>query len=278
MRLLLTVLSISFLCFTSYSKAQTASHKSCEMAENTADVMNCVKQRHDDSQERLKTLYDKLLAAEDSGGAPSAFRDTQQRWIEYRDQQCEWEIAQEATESLKRLRQLSCVGDLTAQRADILSLVLSRLKTDNDEAVHYGSAVRWMNSLATDHPEIFWRYGDNIRGDLDCDGEDEVVISGLTTNLRKVRTENSDAYIVKSYVAVSTNPATGRPQSTIFELPVSDEHEAVCDSTVSLEIIADDDQEGCSAAVEINRGQCAPRLIGKKDDGFVLLPEISGEE
>lgn len=290
------------------AQAKTAAHLACETAENTSDIMNCVKRRYDEAQTRLKAVYDQLVVEErapkdeaivdgqsddsEEKAKPEkkvpavpaiSVSDVQKNWIAYRDQECAWQREQ-AEESLKRIRELSCLADLTDKRADTLALVLTHGEAQSDDPVQYGAAVRWMNALAADHPDIFWRYGDTLRSDLNCDGRDEIIIPGLTTLTRDVRLRNSDPYIVKSHLAIIDEPATGRPISKIFDLPVSaDEDDGVlCDSEVALSIVSETteviegEEKSCEVRLQIESGACPAQAIVVQDGAFEFLP-ISNE-
>lgn len=261
----------------------------CEQAENTADVMACVKKRHDEAQKRLNTIFEQLLAGEqeatqEENGRADQLRESQKDWITYRDQECLWETTRVETESLKRIHELSCVTALTQQRADILALSLKEDQEDEGAARSYSATPRWMNALAADHPDVFWRYKDNIRADLDCDGEDEEIMPGLKTQVLDVRTEGTDKYLVKAVVAITENPATGRPRSTLFDFVVSPDRAAgqLCDSSMKLAVVshkaaqvADQETQHCDVALQVNDRKCEPVVVFWDGERYETQPPLT---
>lgn len=270
--------------------------QSCERAQSTADIMRCVKKRHDEAQKRLNKIFDQLLENEraqvDQGeyetpeDIPSTLRITHQNWITYRDYQCAWETSREPSESLKRIRELSCLAALTEQRANILRVALDRETPDVKNSAQYSSTPRWMNALGADQPNIFWRYHDHIRADLDCDGEQEEIMAGLSAALRDARKAEADRYLVKSVVAITENPATGRPKSNFFEFTVYPEGQdgQLCRSNVNLTVIdlpaaegEAEDAKTCRVALQVNDGKCAPHIIRWNGTGYDHVPPAAAQ-
>ena len=166
--------------FTYSGVAQSAGQafRHCEHAQNTTDILGCVKIRHDKAQEKLNTVFEKVLGQQpaDQEENLSTLRAAQKDWIVYRNQQCSWETQQVETESLKRIQELDCLAELTEQRTGVLSSSLKQeenAEAETEGLEKYSAFPRWMNVVARENPDVFWRYGDHMRVDLDCDGQDE---------------------------------------------------------------------------------------------------------
>ena len=257
---------------------------SCAHVENTADIMSCVNKRHDEATKRLNTIFETLIAeisGESAEEQKATLRQAQKDWLLYRDRACAWEIDQEQTESLKRIRSLSCQSILAEQRADILSMSLTKPLIEDESglqgfAEHYSTTPRWMNVLAADYPDVFWRYHDYIQVDLDCDGEKELIMPGVRMNDRTVRTEEAERYLVKAVVSVTDNPATGRPKPQLFDFVVSEKAEdntlqnGICSVDLNLSVVdekTEEQQDGvspepsCKRRLQIKSTGCTPRYL-----------------
>jgi uncharacterized protein YecT (DUF1311 family) len=190
-----------------------AAVKDCNKAQSSADVMRCLNDQYETIQGELNAAFDRLTGQK-SGEELVQVKRIQAHWLEYRTLACAQETAVLDGESLKRLETLRCKNRLTQER--IVALQNALHKDDVRAVAVIGEAAaqpRWMNALAVDYPDVFWRYGGRVSGDLDCDGEDEYVMSGL-----KFDRQDLD---YKTVVSISENPATGRPQSFVLETPRS---------------------------------------------------------
>lgn len=182
--------------------------RDCDKARSSADVMGCLNVQYEAAQGDLNKAFDKLVSQNASENL-AEIKDIQMRWLGYRDLECTQETAALETEALKRLENLRCINRLTQERIVAIQSGFS------DEKVHVivgevSGQPRWMNALASDNPDIFWRYGARIEGDLDCDGEVEYIMSGLHVT--------AEAGVVKPFVSISENPVTGRPESVVVAL------------------------------------------------------------
>ncbi|MCB9982958.1 MAG: DUF1311 domain-containing protein [Rhodospirillales bacterium] len=204
-----------------------AAEEACEKARSSADVMKCLSRQHDVSQEELNKVFD-ALSFENSGEALEALKDLQARWVEYRDRECALETSGLETESLKRLETLRCLQRLTRERIGALQKSLNP-EDPPEEQGETAAPPRWMNALASDYPNVFWNYGAQIEGDLDCDGENEHMMGGLRSS--------EDFMEVFPVVSISENPLTGRPKSTVIELGFDDESDNVDEERVRCGLV-----------------------------------------
>ncbi len=200
---------LSVFVFSPVASAQVS--EDCQTAATSADVMRCLNQNNQNAQNALKDVY-KALSLRKSADGLDSLEALQTLWIEYRDRECEAETRALSSQALKRLEGIKCRTRLTRQRIDALQRTLD---------AETGSAVlgeppstqqpRWVNALAEHYQNVYWHYGGFSKGDLDCDDDAEFVIAGL------IYDENESVY--KTVIAVSENPATGRPHSTLLVLP-----------------------------------------------------------
>ncbi|MEZ5815255.1 MAG: lysozyme inhibitor LprI family protein [Alphaproteobacteria bacterium] len=188
-----------------------AAVKDCNKAQSSADVMRCLNAQYEIVQEELNTVFDRLTGQK-SGEELVQVKRIQTHWLEYRTLACAQETAVLEGESLKRLETLRCKNRLTQERIVALQNALHK---DDVRAVIGEAAAqpRWMNALAVDYPDVFWRYGGRVSVDLDCDGENEYIMSGLKFDKQDID--------YKTVVSISENPVTGRPQSFVLETPRS---------------------------------------------------------
>lgn len=214
----------------------------CDRADSTAASVSCLKHHLDDAQNRLNKKYDRLTGALE-GQTLENLRALQKTWLDYRDTQCSWESAQAGSPSLEKIRQLSCLARMTEDRTELLTAILP--EEDGTPATErmFGALPHWMNALNRDNPDIFWDYDNRIRTDLNCDGEDEIILSGIKLTRIEKKNEDSEVgnsaeknensgnknkgqnaiYGAETIVAITQTPTTGRPQSETLHFPVIQE-------------------------------------------------------
>ncbi len=207
----------------------------CDKVESTADAMACINRNKQDIQKRLNEIYAALL--EEQGETNKSLLGTAQTlWVAYRDAQCSWETGNVKTPALERVSELSCLTALTKIRTDLLASILNREKEETPR--EFGTNPRWMNVLAHDYPDVFWRYGHWIRTDMDCDGNEEQVMSGISFS-DKGEDNVDGVQNINVVLAISNNPETGKPKANIFRIPVTKKEETVhfCKETVDLMLV-----------------------------------------
>ena len=170
MRYFLILLFVCVLAFSAsyngpaYSQRHTGY---CDQAASTADALDCVNRHNKDTQEILSTVFKEIIDGQE-GEVKAKLSEAQKNWIIYRDAQCQWEAGLSETPSLRRVYELSCLTDMTERRIKLLESVKMQ--------------PRWMNALAHDYPDIYWRYGEWQSADLNCDEEDEQIMTGLSVH------------------------------------------------------------------------------------------------
>ena len=247
----------------------------CAKASSSADVMRCLTGKYERLQEELNSAFDQL-SVQSSGEALVRVKDIQGQWLQYRDLECARESDNISTQSLGRLEKLRCLNRLTGERVNAI-----RTNLQNEERAtlgETGAPPRWMNALAVDYPDTFWRYGARVVGDLDCDETDEYVIEGARVDIKTNR--------IMPVLAISENPRVGRPVSTIIERYYSseaqgDEEKLPCDFVNDLqfdnaheESVADADFVMCKNAIVVQSDACGVQRLfwDGKAYGLEMLP------
>ena len=207
-------LFILVFCILFSFPAQAVTEDACSKARSSADVMRCLDTQYSEAQKNLNKAFQAItLKAEPE--TLDTIKKIQNEWLEYRDLECEQETAFLTSESIKRIERVRCLNRLTRER----TVALQKTMENEERHVALGESVmaqpRWMNALAVDHPDVFWRYGSRKKGDLDCDNIDEHAMLGL----RGTSQDNS----IVAVIAIAENPMTGRPQSRVLDLEVPEE-------------------------------------------------------
>lgn len=213
----------------------------CDQAESTAATLDCVNRHNQAAKDKLSAAFKEIMQAQ-SEAARALLSEAQKSWIIYRDAHCAWESGLTDTPALKRVYELSCLTAMTDHRLGILEAV--RLREEAPAPREFGSQPRWMNALAHDHPDIFWRHGEWKSADMDCDGEDEQIMTGISVNqIQEVKIDEKAVsekarHEIEIVISISENPKTGRPRAKLLRLPVSKNQEGphLCRPAIRLEL------------------------------------------
>lgn len=250
----------------------------CDSARSTADVISCESTQH----KHIEGLLNEAFSAADKASADEeleSLKDIQKKWLEYRDQECALESDQVEDGSLKRLQELRCLNRINEERIGALDTMNEDTAT---KPIDIKAQPRWMNALANDYPDVFWRFGESLSLDLDCDAEDEVIMTGLRI------APKTDALM--AIIAITEKPDTGRPQSETFSLFLMpheqskaksgayDDKRHVCSSSLSLRPVPHPNaEETCGIALEVSDASCAPHILYRVDGKYQFLEEPSKE-
>ena len=196
---------------------------SCEQADSTAANLECINRHYQIMQDKLKTVFKKAGGQDEAAGP--LLGAAQKDWLVYRDSQCKWEAELPKVPALKRVYELSCLTALTEKRIAVLQAAVKHEQADKPR--EFGAQPRWMNALAHDYPKTFWRYGEWKSADMDCDGEDDAIMTGIdvaqvaeeATGDGKDSGDETRAEIAV-VVAISDNPPAGRPKARLLKIPV----------------------------------------------------------
>ena len=254
-----------------------ADDETCQKARSTADIMRCVSHQNEQVENALNKAYEEVLRQTDLD-QQEPVKNTQSEWVEYRKKACSLEAEQASEESLKRIEELRCLNRIAQERMEALEkLAMSR--ADKIEEAH--SQPLWMNALAQDHPKVFWRLGEVQMLDSDCDGEDEVVLTGLRVA--------DDSGALTAVLGITEDPVTGRPQNQAFEFPVQEQDEdseimvrSVCAADMKADFLSNPQasEEGageiCAQALIISDDECQGHVLYWDGQNYVF--ENSAEQ
>jgi len=145
-----------------------------------------------------------------------------------------------------------------------------RSKKQRAEALE--AVPKWMNVLASENPDIFWRYGERLSADLNCDAQKEEVISGV---------ELKQDGAVHAVLAIADNPSTGRPHAQVFSFPVVKESadNALCSEKLKFSVVQSpqsDKEEtvSCKVALQVQDNVCASYMFLLQGDQFALIRDL----
>jgi len=261
------------LMLSSHSHAQQhISH--CDMTDSTAAAQACLKKHLDEAQNRLNRVYEELSSALNPEDLQELKR-LQQNWLNYKDEECNWESGRTQTASLQQVYELSCQARVTENRAEQLEITLADMEEPGVQR-QFGTFPRWVNVVAKDYPDVFWRYGQRAGMDLDCDEVEEHVMTGVRLKPYKIQTqEEGDSelpalHTAEVVIVISENPAVGRPEASLFKYPVSlqPQEQTLCSADVMLSSFEkpapeedEDDSESkkeCLTGLKIQSAGCTP--------------------
>ncbi|MEM6781761.1 MAG: lysozyme inhibitor LprI family protein [Pseudomonadota bacterium] len=286
-------LFVLMLLVSSNASAEISAHIAyCDEADSTAALQDCVNKHHASAQERLNTAYEKVTAELEEEDL-NILRDIQAQWIAYRDAECAWESSRVETEGLMKIYELSCEARMTEDRAALLEATYDNEDQDNQSEL--SGFPRWMNALTEDHPDVFWRFGERERLDLNCDGNEDVVMLGAAVSrVQKLEVSETEMqedeqgrtpHAMDVVVSITENPPTGRPTSQLFRLPITEtlDGPSLCSEKVSLAVITKENEEAelaegeeveevltCNQHIEIQAKQCDPVTLSWSGKDYVL--------
>lgn len=235
-RIILTISGVFGLAFTLPSVSHTAELLSpyCKNAEDSADILACTKKYADEIRDDMQASYADIIGVIPEESAADLQR-SQNLWVQYRDSHCQLEATLSATKSLERINELACQARLGVQRDQILTAMIDKqVERDESETEKPLLAVRWMNVLISDYPDIYWRFKNKRVGDINCDGIDENIVIGL-----KAGTAGQNKAAENFVLGISENPITGRPKSYAIDIPnlnAQEDETGSCASVPSLTI------------------------------------------
>jgi len=236
----------------------------CEKSSSTATTIACLKKKLQNNQALLNDVYADI-AETLSGDRGESFKDLQKSWLNYRDAECMWEVEQLKGASLHTLHELRCMDKVTRNRIELLSSL------HNDEAIHNLSDIngfpRWMNVAAQEKPDIYWRYGERMAVDLNCDDDNEYVMQGLAV-------KKEESYIV---VAIAQNPEVGRPKLQYLSAIPSELDS--CNVPYTLKTLSKAQEEAsCNIRLALSAADCKNQEIKWDGKEFKILTDNNVEK
>lgn len=275
------------------SLAMAQNHSAyCKTVDSTAASQQCLTYHLKSAQARLNKVYKKLGETLEEERLV-ALKDIQKSWLTYRDAECMWEAGHSEGVSLKRVNELSCMARITEDRADLLTVAYGDVARPETQS-QWGGFPIWMNAVAKEYPAIYWDYGSRLEGDVNCNGQDEQVMTGI-----KMGKEAPEIQLV-----VVENPLVGKPKPTLFSFPVVHEAQGdveegmekkepsehdICSDVVRVEMIkspvrepveGDEKKESgnaveevCQASLHLISKGCAPKVVNWTGKGFDIAVE-----
>lgn len=244
----------------------------CSHAKSTAETQACLKRHVDSAQRRLNEIYTKLTTITE-GESLVALKELQAKWLDYRDSECAWEKVVSEEEALHRANELSCLARITEDRADMLAIVLEQ-EQENGHVREFGSFPRWMNVAAKENPSVLWDYKARTSFDLDCDGELEYVMSGIS--LKVVNDGEELKHTAEYHLVVAENPMVGKPAVQKISFPVRsvETESAVCNIAPNLHFIENKNEsvveERCASRLKVKSSNCADHTIYWSGSNYAL--------
>ncbi len=265
------ILVLFVLLMTGFSASQGQAQnagKFCEGIKTTANLVGCLNTYYEKKKLELAVAFDEILLSLSDDDA-DLFKETQQKWVSYRDTECEWEAHSEEKESLKRVKELYCLVRLSEKRQQILHLSRSDLESQN---VYQGITPRWENVLNDSYGDIYWKANSRIKGDFNCDGQEENFILGIKND-----TSNRKAGFF--VVGLIENPSIGQPSARIFDLPLTrkpdetNSEERVCNDIAQIVLQQSLTEDTCEPSrVVVVTESCGEFALIYGQDGFDFLP------
>lgn len=278
------------LVLATQSFAQKSGSRPCEQATSTSAVYDCVNKKKQDAQDHMGGTYRRLMEHQEDGQR-QALSESQKNWILYRDAHCRWEAGLSGTAALDRAYELSCVSRLTEMR----NLILEAVIAEQEDAAprEFADQPRWMNVLTQSYPDVYWRFGEWVSEDLNCNGTDEKVMTGLSVthidepvmidagNVEK----HESIRKVSLMIAISENPDTGIPKVVVHKFPIEEKREVsaedgkyLCRPSVSIAVSGEMNEESCDRTLVVDDRVCAPIAIGWDGATFSVVKTELNEE
>lgn len=198
------VVTVMIIPRVSHGGSVQANAGFCQDAQTTADLVACSARHLDAENTHMKILYDHLTRVLPDE-ARSGLGEDQKAWIARRDILCATESAAYAGGSLARVQELSCLARVTGERSRHLEALL--IPYDRDVIPTFSAPARWTNVLIHDYPQTYWALAAGRSADTDCDGTDEIVVTGL-------KVDKGDTII--PVTAIVDQDKTGRPRVSIL--------------------------------------------------------------
>lgn len=253
----------------------------CKDVDSTAASQQCLTRHLKEAQSRLNKIYEKLSATLNPEELVD-LKDLQKTWLTYRDAECMWESDRTKESVLKRVNELSCMARVTEDRADLLTVAYGDI-VNPDVQRQFGNFPRWMNAVAKDYPNVYWKYGTRTKADLNCDNRAEHVMVGMSL----------DDVSPSTKVIVVENPLIGKPKGTLFSLnPIVENMDGkddsedlmtktiICNKGLDVRLnegVLDDETKTCGQSLVFTSKECVPLEIKWAGKGFEVALEDDKE-
>lgn len=248
--------------------------ETCDRSASTADLTACLAEKYEEAQQALNDVYKTAIEASETPEQLALLKEAQKLWVMYRNAQCEHE-PEGQVESERRVRNLTCMMALTDRRT-------SYLTTGHHHTPGEAFAVqtRWLNALAEDYPDIFWQYGTQITGDINCDGRQDKILAGMkrvaAPEIGPDQVKESSK--VNAVMAVIDSLGAGRPVARLIELNAPHNESCGFIRRINYKAVKKESQiqeslpgdARCSARVEVDLKGCGIAILRAEDTSYRL--------
>jgi len=218
----------------------------CQNAKTTADLVACTKVRLDAENQRVDQLFKAVQAVyKDENDTKAMITANQASWLAYRDTVCAVEAKQYEGGSLAIVQETSCLARVTSDRANHY-LVMLRARDDAAVPV-FSNPPRWVNVLGDDYKDVFWALSSKHIVDTDCDGTDEVLLSGL-------RQGEDGQY--QNILAIADSNKTGRPKTSLIKFDDIKQCDIIFGMTIKPNTVSNDTNSSCRETVSFSTQNC----------------------
>lgn len=240
----------------------------CAKAETTADLVTCAGIRLKAETEQMKVLYDEVEKAyADHPDDIENLKSVQSDWLKLKDRICEMESKFFAGGSLERVQELTCLSNMFAKRNRHFENLLQGFDV---KIPVYSQPPRWANVLTHDYEDIFWSFANNRNADLDCDGNDEIVVRGI-----RVSPESEPQMVL----AVAESGDTARPGIKLINFDDTQNCHIRPDLLFTpvpvVKPEGDEKAVGCRYKVKLSTENCGDFriMLDKDSQSYTLTPE-----
>jgi len=236
-----------FLLLLNSGNGNAADNKGfCKTAQTTADLVGCINDHLQSKTSHMEEVF--MSVSEASSGDPEfqkIFENNQIDWTNYRDQTCKTEGLAYEGGSLQHVQELHCRARLTGNRIEHLEAISAAF--EELDIPEFSNPPRYINSLISDHEDVFWNFGNMATLDTDCDNQDEKIIRGFND-------------VGQMILAIADSQKTGRPKTTIINFTDKQECRILPEISIVKLPAPKPESEGELAK------ECAQRIIIKTEN------------
>lgn len=110
------MIAIPLVLFAAPALAGDADDIDCNKAMTQIDMDMCANRDYQAADKKLNDVYRKLMAALDDKGYQAKLKTAERAWIQYRDTECTFEVAQNEGGTIYPMAYSGCVTKLTDAR------------------------------------------------------------------------------------------------------------------------------------------------------------------
>ncbi len=119
------IIAIPLILFTASATAGEADGIDCNHAITQIDMDMCAHKDYQAADKKLNDVYRAVMAALDDAGYQAKLKTAQRAWIQFRDTECTFEVAQNEGGTIYPMVYTGCVTKLTEARTKELQAYLA---------------------------------------------------------------------------------------------------------------------------------------------------------